>query len=257
MNKMEFEKRLHSIASGMHYPPTPEVAGSVMTRLKDRGRPRFNSKKLAWSLTIIFVLVSSIMLVPPARAAIIEFIQVGVVRIFPRPAQPHLDVISPVTPDTELPSLISILDDIAGESNLTGAQEITPYLILLPAYPSDLGLPDRVYVQDAEGSMTILVWIDPHQPDDVILSLHFIPTGYWSINKMGPSMIQETRVNGQHAIWAEGPYPLLLRNGNVEFVRLIEGQVLIWTNDEITYRLETDLSLQEAIKIAESLQLIP
>jgi hypothetical protein len=29
---------------------------------------------------------------------------------------------------------------------------------------------------------------------------------------------------------------------------------LIWTQGEITYRLETDLTLEEATKIAESLQ---
>jgi hypothetical protein len=35
---------------------------------------------------------------------------------------------------------------------------------------------------------------------------------------------------------------------------LIEGHVLIWKEGDITYRLETDLPVEEAVKIAESLK---
>jgi hypothetical protein len=35
---------------------------------------------------------------------------------------------------------------------------------------------------------------------------------------------------------------------------LIEGHVLIWTEGEITYRLETDMPLEEAVRVAESLR---
>jgi hypothetical protein len=37
-------------------------------------------------------------------------------------------------------------------------------------------------------------------------------------------------------------------------MRLIDGRVLVWTDGDITYRLETKLDLAEALKIAESLQ---
>lgn len=67
----------------------------------------------------------------------------------------------------------------------------------------------------------------------------------------------ETQVDGHLAYWGGGPYPLRLYNGNLEFTRLIEGHVLIWAVDDVTYRLETDSTLQEAIKVAESLQPIP
>ena len=105
--------------------------------------------------------------------------------------------------------------------------------------------------------MTVLVWIDPQQPDNVLMSLHFIPTGHWAINKMGPTVIQETQVNDLSGIWAVGPYPLILSNGDIQVTRMIDGHVLIWADGEITYRLETDLSLEEAVKIAESLEPIP
>jgi hypothetical protein len=75
---------------------------------------------------------------------------------------------------------------------------------------------------------------------------------------MGPKVIRETQVNGQYAVWAEGVYPLKVSNGNeIEFTRLMSGHVLIWEGGDVTYRLETDLSMEEAIRIAESLEPIP
>src|SRR5574338_235413 len=103
MNELQqelFEKQLHSLAKRFDYPRTPDVAGSVMRRLRGfpastraerrvseaeagrggrgEGKPRFLSRRFAWSLTIILVLLTSLMLIPPARAAILQFIQIGV-----------------------------------------------------------------------------------------------------------------------------------------------------------------------------------
>lgn len=263
MNEMEFEKKLRSIANGMDYPRTPDIAGSVMSRLDKSKRPRLSSRRLAWSLTIILVLLSSLMLIPTVRAAVIEFIQIGVVRIFPQSVEPTQRVLTTATPGSLTPStsipdssslLIPFLDQIAGETKLANAQEIAPYQILLPTYPADLGQPAHVYVQNADGTMTILVWVEPDQPERVTMSLHFIPTGSWAINKMGPVVIEETEVNIHKAVWAVGPYPLIMRNGDIQFDRMINGHVLIWADGDVTYRLETDLPLEEAIKIAESLE---
>ncbi|RPH35367.1 hypothetical protein EHM92_06280 [bacterium] len=287
MNELQqelFEKQLVSIAKELEYPRTPNIAGSVMKRMsafpsrrgtiapeaklsgggvRGEGHPRFISRRLAWSLTILLILFSSLMLIPPARAAIIEFIQIGIVRIFraePTPSTPPNEefpsTIVPVTatPGPTLEALIPILEDLAGEMTLEEARQAVNYSILLPSYPPDLGEPDRIFVQEADGKMTILVWLDPQEPEHIRMSLHFVPPGSWAIDKMNPALVQETTINGQRAVWAVGPYPIRFSNGNLDFIRLIDGHVLIWTDDEMTYRLETDLSLEEAIKVAESLE---
>jgi len=259
-----FEKQLLSISKGLDYPPTPDVASSVMRHLRSSRRPRFLSRPLAWSLTILLILCSSLMLIPSARAAIIEFIQIGVVRIFraePTPLVPPNEQ-APVFPVTATPGptsepLIPMLERLAGEMTLEEARQFVDYPILLPSYPPGLGQPDRIFVQDADGAMTILVWTNPAQPEDVLMSLHFIPDGSWAVKKVSPLVIQETTVNGQPAIWAIGPYPLRYSNEAIDFVRLVDGHVLIWAEGDVTYRLETDLSLEEAIEIAESLEPIP
>lgn len=258
-----FEKQLVSIAKGMDYPRTPNVAGSVMTRLRMAAPPRFVSRRFAWSLTVILILFASLMFIPPARAAILEFIQIGIVRIFraePTPVAPPQQefpsTMTPVTATSALTSepLIPILERLAGEKSLEGAQQLVEYPILLPSYPPDLGAPDRVFVQDADGNMTILVWIDPADSTQVLMSLHLIPPGSWAIDKMEPTRVQETTVNGQRAIWAVGPYPVQFSNGDLDFARFIDGHVLIWTNGDVTYRLETEWALEEAVRVAESLE---
>ena len=280
-----FERQILSLSKGLEYPRTPDIAGSVMTRLRTSPRPRFTlrARRLASSLTFILVLFISLMLIPPARAAIIEFIQIGIVRIFraeptplPPPNQQVPGVMAPVTatpaPTATSQPLIPILERFAGEMTLEQAQKAVDYPILLPSYPPELGKPDRVFVQDADGAMTVLVWLDPGQPDKVLMSLHFLPEGSWAIKKMEPTVIQETTVKGQRAVWTVGPYPMRYSNGDIDFLRLIDGHVLIWAEGKtlapganppltqvpgsagVTYRLESDFSLEEAIKIAESLQ---
>ena len=258
MSELDYENKLRSVASGMEYPRTPDITGFVTTRLRNSTRPRFNSKALAWSLTISLVLCSSLMLIPPARAAIIEFIQIGVVRIFPRSTEPSFEVPHTAIPESTTTSdLIPILNQIAGEMTLAEAQKSVDYEILIPTYPLELGQPDRIYVQDANGAMTILVWLDDQNQNKILMSLHFIPAGSWAIDKGIPANILDTSVNGQHAIWGEGPYPLRMYNGDLQFMRLIEGHVLIWAVANVTYRLETDLPFLEAIKVAESLKPVP
>lgn len=271
MNEMNFEAQLRSIAKRMEYPRTPDLAGAVSARLRPSTRPRLISKAVGWSLTLALILVSSLMLIPPARAAILEFIQIGVVRIFRAEPTPVITVEPPITATSPssseipvtataaptLPALIPLLERLAGEMTLEQAQARVGYPVLLPAYPADLGEPDRVFVQDADGPVTFLVWLDPENPAEVRMSLHFLPPDSWAIKKVEPAMIEETSVNGNYAIWAVGPYPLRYENGELEFMRMIDGHVLIWQDGEITYRLETNLPMQEAIRIAESLAPIP
>ena len=263
MNEMDFETQVQTIARGMDYPPTPDIAGAVSSRLRASTQPPLAKRTFARSLVFALVLLASLMLIPPVRAAVVEIIEIGIVRIFrgdPAPAPEHIpSTMTPVTaaPVSTLPSLIPLLEELAGETTLAEAQAATGYPILLPGYPADLGEPDRVFIQDADGPMTILVWIDPEQPTRVRMSLHLIPEGNWAITKMGPDVVQETQVDGRYAVWAQGPYPIHLDNGDLQFRRMITGHVLIWEEGGITYRLETDASLEEAIRIAESLEPAP
>ncbi len=261
-----WEAQVRAMARSFPYPPTPNLAGAVR---RQRARPVPTRRlQLAWALAIALVLIVGLLAVPQVRAAILDFLQIGGVRIFlvaptptptPTPAPtstpasgaqaagtPFPPTATPRPTTTRLPSLL----DLAGETTLDKAQAGLGASIPLPP---DYGLPDLVFLQNFGGPMVVLVWLDPAQPNRVRLSLHLL-TCQDCATKIEPIRITTTEVNGNPAVWAEGPYMLQLRNRDFGPHRLIEGHVLIWTDGRITYRLETDLALEEAVRVAESLE---
>jgi|CXWL01.1.fsa_nt_gi hypothetical protein len=254
----QLEARLRTAAANFTYPPTPNVAASARRRLTPVQPPLLVRRRLAWATLVVAAILLGLLSVPQVRAGILEFLQIGAIRIFlmpptatPVPPTPTGALSPTVTPPpTSIPSLLNL----AGETTLEDARARADFTIRLPTYPADLGPPDRVYLQDLDGDFVVLVWLDPVQPDKVRLSLHLIEAGSFAGTKFEPKVIQETTVGGRRAVWAEGPYILRLTNGDMDFRRLIEGHVLIWVEGDITYRLETDLPLDEAVKIAESLK---
>ncbi len=246
------EPRLQALAKEFKYPPTPSVVDAVMSRITGAGKRSRVGRQFAWALTILIVLLAGLMVVPPVRAAVLEFIQIGIVRIFPAPVQSPVPTIE--VPITATPVLIPFLEQVAGETTLENARTTVDFPIYLP---TDFGQPDHVFLQDADGWMLILVWLDPQQTDQIQMSLHMIEEGSWTIEKYQPTVIEETTIHGQRAVWTAGPYPLILSNGDIDFTRMITGHVLIWEKNKLTYRLETDLDLDDAIRIAESLQALP
>jgi hypothetical protein len=96
---------------------------------------------------------------------------------------------------------------------------------------------------------------NPVDPGKIRLSLlQFSGTDNMIISKIQPETVLETTVAGNPAAWVVGPYLLKYRNGDLDIVRLIEGHVLIWEQAGVTYRLETDLPLEEAVRVAESIR---
>ena len=268
-----WEARLRATAGVLPYPSTPDVAGAVRRRLaadsaRPAQRPFFTRRpRWAWAIAIVVLLVAGLLAVPEVRAGLLQFLRIGAVRIFlapPTPTPSEAGVIVTALPATgalpvttatprPTPTLAASLIDLGGETTLEEARARFGFPIALPAYPSGLGPPDRVFLQNFGGPMVVLVWLDPAQPERVRLSLHLLTCDVCA-TKGEPPVIQTTSVNGQPAVWTEGPYMLQLSNGEIDLRRMIEGHVLIWADGPITYRLETDVSLDEAVKIAESLK---
>ena len=269
----DIETSLQEASANLTYPPTPDIAGQVRSRLAGQPSPHGTRlRRLAWGAALTVFLLAGLLAVPGVRAQVLEFLQIGVVRIFlvaptPTPTSlpltatsssanllPGLPTPSPTPLSTSSPTATPSFD-LAGEISLEQAARQAGFPILLPAHPPDLGLPDRVFLQDLEGNVLVLVWFDPADPGKVRFSMQqFSDQDNISVTKMQPVTVLETTVAGNPAAWTEGPYLLRFQDGDIDITRLIEGHVLIWEQGGITYRLETDLSPEEAVRIAESLQ---
>ena len=275
----EFEERVQRLARAYPYPTTPDVAEKVSARLRGR-RSHWRTGPApiwVWGVALVVLLLVGLLAVPSVRAAVLEFLQIGAIRIFLEETTPSLPPVEPsltralpeesetpagfiVVHPTRTPSESKILTsvlELAGEVPLEEARAQARFPILLPTYPANLGTPDKVYSQQLEGGRGIfLVWLDPEQPERVAMSLLLLGPGTFA-GKGSPVSVVVTEVNGEQAVWTEGEHLLVLQTGpnRRDLVQLfVQGHVLVWQQDGVTYRLEGEFDLQEAVRIAESIQ---
>jgi hypothetical protein len=267
-NFERWENQVRQMAAEMPYPPTPDIAAGVRKRLaggmRRQAAPPWYANRLAWAVTAVLLVAALLLAVPQARAAIFEFFQIGDIRIFP--AEPTM------TPDTEdssdvngagsaivpVPTGLSIAD-LYGETTLADLETRLGDKVLLPQYPAGMGLPDHVFFQNQLGPIGILVWKEDESVNKAWAVLHILSLDQGAFGaKFEIESIRGTNVNGRPAYWVEGLHMLFFYDEHEdavpELTRLVEGNILIWTVDDVTYRLETILSLEEAVRMAESMR---
>lgn len=281
----QWGERVAETAAAFTYPPTPNVASRLrtdaMTMVVAARRRKTHvtiARRMAFALVATIALGGALLAVPPVRAAVVQFLQIGGIRIIlveptPTPTpMPTLPALAPTvrgptptptaTPQpTPTPTPLTSILDLYGETTLDQAQANAGFSIPLPAYPSDLGTPNAVFYQSFDGPIVILIWMDDVTPGRVRMSLLVARSPLVGVKGIGVKgekapvrIVRELRVNGQPAYWVEGPHMFQLRNGDYSARWLVNGNVLIWTRDGTTYRLESGLSLDEAVKVAESLK---
>jgi hypothetical protein len=243
------EEKIREWSLEFSYPPTPDIAGEISEQPLQLMKPAYQRRLLlAWVTSFIVLIGVVLIAVPSVRAQILEYLQIGAARIF-------LNEPIPGESSTESPQgLYPAIADLAGETTLAEAQSKLDFLIRLPSYPNDLGMPDLVYLQDGGGSVLVFIWLNPQDPGKVRLNLLQAAPGAL-VAKGAPAVLQETTVHNQQAFWLQGGHILQYTNGSHAQVSLmVNGNVLLWEEEGITYRLESDLSLAEAVQIAESLK---
>ncbi|MFN8440565.1 MAG: DUF4367 domain-containing protein [Caldilineaceae bacterium] len=251
-SEQTMEQLLIQNVGQVRYPPTPEIAQSVRHRLQRRTlSTNVVVSRLGWIVVVLVIVLASLFSVPPLRAAILDFLRIGAVQIGP----PEADFAPTSAASTQLPTITPkrTLLPLSGETTLTEAHKRIPWPIKLPTYPPDLGEPDAVYVQSLDGDALILVWMDKDNSSQVRLSLHMLQSDVLVWKKVTIKVVQQTTVNQHRAYWTTGPYLLEIKGKGIHETRLIDGHVLIWEEAGITYRLECNLTLEEAVKVAESL----
>lgn len=248
MDKPEeaFEKKIKQVARAFPYPQAPKLVVFKKQR-------RYHAIWVG-----VLVLLASLLAVPPVRAAVAEFLQIGVIRIYATEASLPL-ALATKSPVEARPIAATQESDAAfgldGEMSLEEARAKALFPILLPGEPADLGLPDKVFHLYLDGGEAVLLaWLDPQDSQQVAISLWLLGPGVYA-GKGPPERILETSVNNARAVWMEGEHVLLFQIGpGAGIHRFVPRNVLIWETRDVTYRLEGDFSLQEALLIAESLR---
>jgi hypothetical protein len=265
----KWEQQVKETAASFPYPPTPDIATAVRWPGEtQRRRPARSRPRLAWAIALLLFIIAGLLAVPQVRAAVARLFRIGAITIIvtePAPTATAVPAGSIAAPDTvAIPPTATpmpaedVLFNLAGETTLSDVQARANFPISVPTYPDDLGMPDRVFYQPGDGwpHMAILVWMEPGSADNVRFSLYHIAAREFAYK--GAQLLEETTVDGQRAFYIQGSHLLQLQDGSSQPWLFVDGNVLIWWADSgITYRLESDLSLEEARRVAESLVELP
>ncbi len=257
-----WETTVRDIARDFNYPSTPNIARKTSQRLVKPRRSTIGVLKIA--AVVLLALAVVIVSVPQVRAFVIEIIRIGAIQIFigQPTATPTAVSAATGTPAANRPNpirldLLSVLD-MPNETTFEEAVKQLKTPIQLPTYPAGIGKPDHVYVQQFErGTMVTLVWIVPGEPDHVWLTLDILNDRLVASKFIDDNgQHQAVKVNNTAAEWVKGVHQVAFF-GRTEIIRNVKGNVLIWLVGQygkLTYRLEGASSLEEATRIAESLQ---
>ncbi len=243
-----FEKQVRQWAATFEYPPTPDIVGKVRPLRTPPAQSAWQSnRRLAWAL-IALALAASLLAVPGVRAALVEILRAGGITIFVG-EEAAVDEVPPLLHE-QLPAFT---EPIALEEALTRYPDLR--------LPAELPPPDDVLLHEEPiwDTAVIFLWRDKADPQQIALSLYQINVAQYAYK--GTEILEATEVNGYPAFWLMGPHYFRLRDsavraGDAEEWLFVEGSVLIWWEERVTYRLEGATSLEEALRIAESLQAV-
>ncbi len=238
-----FEKQVQDWAAAFEYPPTPDVVGQIRPLLsKPAPQKAQSARRLAWAVALL-LLAASLLAVPSVRAALVQILQAGGITIF----------VGEETAVDEMPPLLSEqLPAFTTPITLDEAVARFPNVQLPTVLPS----PDDVLLHEEPVWDTAVIFLlrDETDPQQIGLSLYQINVAQYAYK--GSDMLQMTEVNGQQAFWLVGPHYFRLHDSSAEAWLFVDGSVLLWWEGEVTYRLEGAESLEVALQIAESLQLV-
>jgi len=239
-------RALTALATDVAFPATPPVAPAVVAQLRAereaKMRPPFPSLAL-WSRRRALVLVA-VGLAAVLALAFAARLVLGAAEIRVRPElTPSGPPLGPSSVGTPVP--VNEID------------EAVRFDVGLPAGPA----PDEAYVfrTNSVGRAAVLAWV----AGEGEASLPGTPWRMLLIDVRGDerTLVKDVArfedsmmvdVDGRPAFWIDTPHELIVITDEGAETFQIRANVLIWTDEGVTHRLETTLELEDAIALAET-----
>lgn len=234
-------------AQAFQYPPTPDIALQVRRRITKPARQPM--PRLAWAVAVLVLIAGFIFVVPQSRAALVELIKTGAVTLLINDSQ---SPIAEIRDFTQLSPLEEALFSNSQEITLQEAQGRASFNL---AILSELDSADAVYYQDVNGlydQVVVMIWRDEAAPNGVQTLFYQMNAPYYGIKQAARDSVRSVWIDGREAFWIEGAHTFTL-DGEQD-PNLVPRNVLVWTKGDITYRLESDLTFEQAVQMAESLE---
>jgi hypothetical protein len=249
MTNEQVAAALAALGPELAYPPTPSLRNAVLARLETEratgARPVLPRRAL-WSRRRVLVLATVGLLAALALAAAARF-AIGTIEIRVQPG---------VTPSASLPP---VAPGALGEPE--PAEDAVALAGFEPSLPSGPA-PDEVYVVDSPfGDPGLLFAWRPSATYPALpgtdwgLMLMAFQGDEESVVKSVQAFedVHDVSVHGASAAWIPVPHVLMIETERGTETFSVQGNVLIWEVDGITYRLETSLDRASALEVARSI----
>jgi hypothetical protein len=224
----ELETALRQLGRDVEFPSSPDLASAIRGRL--RRRPSWRRPVLV-AVAIVVVAIGAVLLVPPARTAILDWLGLRNVSVV------HVDTLPAARPLGRL--------DLGRQVTLAEAKRRAPWIVV----PEDR--PDSVYISDSlPGGQVTLLWGSPSSPRLLMTEI----TGHAYIEKIveGEQSVEPVRI-GDAGAWFEGRHVVMFTDRDGAFhegVGRLAANTLVWQLGDVTLRLEGGLSKENALRIA-------
>ena len=249
MSELELELRELRI----DWPETPDLAAAVQGRLAvPAPRRRWRLERPAWQLAVagVALIVAVVMAIPPARAAVLDWLGFGSVRI---------------TREEPNPSRFGQALALGDPVTLERARRTFPVLV-----PEELGDPEAVYLYEhpTMGPRVDMVYgARPGLPVSsntgaglLITELRAVASPLIEKAVGTGAKVEQLEVDGDPAFFISGaPHGFAYLdeesgNANFEEQRLAGNTLLVDRSDGVLLRVEGEISRERAVEIAESMR---
>lgn len=254
----ELGRALAAVGRDLGVPNTPAIVPDVLARIDDLERqpaairPRLSLPSRRRTLVL---LAAAVLLVAAAALATELVIRLGAVSIEIVPSEPA----SP-------PSSVATGEAFGTPVSIAAAEARAGFPA---AVPGELGPPDHVWVGRARfefdpalaSSRIVMAWdpgpnlpVIPDLPWGAVL-MQFDADLEVAVKVVSADMgsVASVLVEGRAASWVTGAHTLEIMTPDGPLALRVTGNVLLWERGTHTLRLETDLSVDRAVAIAESI----
>ncbi len=273
-NDAQWEAAVARVAAGYPYPPTPTLAAAVRPEAAARAaRPAGRTPpRRAWAVglaAVLALLLLGVLAVPQSRAAVWAWVtEIGAVRIFVDETPPAtatassepggLSPSAPLSPAGK-PVPLALLAVAPGEAiPVEALDEFTGFPVVRPPVESEWGAPDEAVIHPALGrNMVTWVWRRGDQGGEPYLTLSQTDVPALAFKMAAQEQVEDVRIREMAGLWVAGPHTFALPIDGQPDAQAFASNVLLWTDGTMTYRIEGDIGLNDAIRLAESLEPVP
>ncbi len=244
------ERDLRDLGRHLAWPGSPDLTAAVAEEL-GRGPARPVRRRVTVLAAAALLLLAGLLAASPGlRAAILDLFRLPGARIEVDPEPSPV----PVAPGR-------LEELVPGRAvTLAEARAATAFRITVPA---TLGRPDEVVlVGQGSDAVVTLAWrgrpglppADETGYAALLTQLRARPTEELIKKVSAATGVTPVTVDGEQGYWVQGPHPVILeRDGEVvEDLARLSSSSLLWTRDGVLMRLEADLTLIEALRLARS-----